>query len=95
MVTNAPQTKQNQRKIEKISKYAIETPTAEKLPRKIETRVSNSNLTVINASWTTQNQRREKKLSKYKEERNNNYRANIMKEHKRKREEEEKMNAQI
>ena len=39
-VTNALQTKQNQRKVEKISEYETETLTTEKLPRKIETKVS-------------------------------------------------------
>ena len=38
MVTNALWTKQNKRKTEKISECKTETLTAEKLPRKIETR---------------------------------------------------------
>ena len=71
--------------------------TAEKLQRKIETKVSNSNLTVTNALWTKQNQRRKEKLSRHKEEipneRNNNCKTNIIEECKRKRKEEEKMNA--
>ena len=46
----------------------IETLTAEKLLRKIETKIGNSNLTVTNVLWTKQNQRRIEKLSKYKEE---------------------------
>ena len=99
MVTNALWTKQNQRKVEKISKCKIETLTAEKLLGKIETKIGNSNLTVTNTLWTKQNQRRIEKLSRYKEEtpkeKNNNCNTNIMEEHKRRREEEEKMNAQI
>ena len=62
MVTNTLWTKQNQRKTEKISECKTEMLTAEKLPRKIETRVSNSNLIVTNALWTKQNQKRVEKL---------------------------------
>ena len=99
MVTNALQTKQNQRKIGKISEHKIEMLTVEKLPRKTETKVNNPNLTVTNIWWTKQNQRRKEKLPSYEEEifneKNNKHKTNIMKDHKRRREDEEKMNAQI
>ena len=68
MVTNALQTKQNQRIIGKISEHKIEMLTAEKLPRKTETKVNKPNLTVTNTWWTKQNQRGKEKLPSYEKE---------------------------
>ena len=99
MVTNALQTKQNQRIIGKISKHKIETLIVEKLPRKTETKISNPNLTITNIWWTKQNQRRKEKLPSHEEEilnkKNNKYKTSIMEDHKRRREDEEKINMQI
>ena len=56
MVTNASQTKQNQRKEEKITKFKEKMPNQinikEKFLRKLKTKISNPKITVTNTSWT-------------------------------------------
>ena len=54
---------------------------------------------VTNAWWTKQNQKGKEKLPSYKKEtlneKNNKYKTNTMEDHKRRRENEEKINTQI